>query len=238
MIHDVAAAVEHVRRGGLLAYPTETLYGLGADARSEAALGRLRRWKGSDATQPVSLLVADAESLDALDIVRTAASDALIARFWPGPVTLILATRGAFAAGVANAAGAIGVRCSPHPVAHALARALAAANVGPLTATSLNRHGAPAAATRAQAMAMCDDAPDAPRLFAPRSLAPRSSAAETEPSGLASTLVDASSDTVRVLREGAVAAADVYAAIGHSPRAASARDGAAAGSEPEKERIV
>ncbi len=213
VLRTIGEAVAHVRRGGLLAYPTETLYGLGADARSEEALGRLARWKGRGAAQPVSVLVADAAALDAHGIVRSATGDALAARFWPGPLTLILATRSRFAPGVVSAEGTVGVRCSAHPAAQALARSLAAAGTGPLTATSLNRHGEPPAATRVAAAALCGDTIDQPWLC---SLAALADAAG--PSGVPSTVVDASGAIVRVLREGAIATADVLAAIGHSSR--------------------
>jgi L-threonylcarbamoyladenylate synthase len=158
-------AVEQLRGGGLVAFPTETVWGLGADARSEAALAGLRRFKGRAADAPISILVAGVDALDALGFEPPPAARALVRRFWPGPLTLVLPCKGGFAQGVARADGAVGVRCSSHPAAAALARRLAEAGVGPLTATSLNRSGAPAARNRDEARRICGDAHDAPRLL-------------------------------------------------------------------------
>lgn len=158
----LAAAVARVRAGGLVAFPTETVWGLGADARSDAALERLRRWKGRAAEHPMAVLVAGPDALGPFGFALDGAARRLAAAFWPGPLTLVVpAPAGAFAAGVARADGAVGLRCSPHPAAAALAAALARAGVGPLTATSLNRHGERPAGTRTEAAALCRGA-DAP----------------------------------------------------------------------------
>lgn len=154
-----------IRSGGLLAYPTETLWGLGADARSEAAVERLRRWKGRPDGQPLSVLVDGVDALEALDIETTPALRALAAKFWPGPLTLVVVGRGGFARGVARADGAIGLRCSSHPLASSLARRLRGAGVGPITATSLNRHGAEPARSRAEAEVLCGPGDDVPQLI-------------------------------------------------------------------------
>jgi len=152
----LAAAVERVRRGGLLAYPTETLYGLGADARSAAALERLRAWKGRGEAQPISILATGVGGLEALGLRPGLGARRLLEALWPGPLTAVLPCTGGFAPGVARAEdGAVGVRCSPHPVAAGLARALEEAGAGPVTATSLNRHGEPPSARREQALGLC-----------------------------------------------------------------------------------
>jgi L-threonylcarbamoyladenylate synthase len=158
-------AARWVRDGGLLAYPTETVWGLGADAGSEEALQRLRGWKGRSEHAPVSILIEDAHMLEALGFEANAAARRLISEFWPGPLTLVLPCRRRFASGVARGDGAVGVRCSLHPLAAALARRLASEGVGPITSTSLNPSGAPAVSTRREAVACCDDAPAAPRLI-------------------------------------------------------------------------
>ena len=158
-------AVARIAAGGLLAFPTETLWGLGADARSKAAVAKLRSWKQRGDDQPLSVLVTGADALPALGIDPARLARELANAFWPGPLTLVLPCRGRFAKGVARADGALGVRCSPHPVAGVLARALHAAGIGPITATSLNRHGDPPARTRAEAAHACADGDDAPLLF-------------------------------------------------------------------------
>lgn len=197
-------AVRRLRAGGLVAYPTETLWGLGADARSDAALGRLRAWKRRDDGQPISILVERAGALEGLGIELGAAARVLAEAFWPGPLTLVLAARGGFARGIASASGAIGVRCSPHPAARALAERLAEEGVGPITSTSLNRSGEPPARTRAQARALCEGE-DGPWLF--------DEAGAPEPGGLASTVVDATGAAARLLRVGAVGADALRAAL-------------------------
>jgi len=227
----LAAAVAHVRAGGLLAFPTETVWGLGADARSEAALARLRRWKGRSEGQPVSVLVASAESAHALGLPLPGAARRLAAAFWPGPLTIVVpAPPGRFATGVARADGAVGLRCSSHPRTAALVAALERAGGGPLTATSLNRHGEPPVRTRSEALALCRG-DDAPRCFeledAAREDAARDNAARTDAARDASAHENAAhEDAARdaAARKGAAgeAAAGSHRAGGHLERVASA----------------
>lgn len=158
-------AVARIRDGGLLAYPTETVWGLGADARLDAAVERLRAWKGRPTAAPISILVEGFGALEGLGLEADPAARELAAKFWPGPLTLVLPGRGGFARGVARADGAVGVRCSSHPLAAALARRLRAAGVGPVTATSLNRSGEAPVATREQAERLCGGAPEVPLLI-------------------------------------------------------------------------
>jgi L-threonylcarbamoyladenylate synthase len=158
-------AARWVREGGLLAYPTETVWGLGADAGSEDAVQRLRDWKGRSEGSPISILVEDAHMLEVLGLEASAAARRLISAFWPGPLTLVLPCRRRFASGVARDDGAVGVRCSLHPLAAALARRLAREGVGPITSTSLNPSGEPAVRTRREAAACCDGASSAPRML-------------------------------------------------------------------------
>jgi tRNA threonylcarbamoyl adenosine modification protein (Sua5/YciO/YrdC/YwlC family) len=203
-------AVERIGRGELVAYPTETLYGLGADATSASAVARLRAWKGRGDDRPFAILVAGPDALAALGVRLSPAARRLAEALWPGPVTLVLPCAGALPEGVARADGALGLRCSPHPVAAALARRLAARGVGPITATSLNPSGAPPAATREQALRECAR-PGGPWLL--------DVAGAPEPAGAPSTVVDATGDAPRVLREGAVSRARIAALCGAELRA-------------------
>jgi len=161
----LAAAVERIRGGGLVAYPTETVWGLGADATSEAAVRALRRWKGREAAKPLALLVGDPAELAGLGVTVSRAAQALIETCWPGPVTLVFPCARRFAAGITRADGALGVRCSPHPAARELARRLSDAGLAPVTATSLNRSGEPPARTRAEAEILCAGGLDAPLIL-------------------------------------------------------------------------
>ena len=201
----LAAAVDHLRAGGLLAYPTETVWGLGADAGSAEAVAALRRWKGRDDDQPLSILVPDLAAAEALGFRASGAARALAARFWPGPLTLVLpAPAGRFAAGVAGADGSVGLRCSPEPLAQALASAVQRAGAGPVTATSLNRSGEPPARSLADARALCEAHPG-PRIVGPGG-AGRGSCATP------STVVVCTGPGWKLLREGAIPVSALHAA--------------------------
>jgi L-threonylcarbamoyladenylate synthase len=180
---------------GLLAYPTETVWGLGAAAASARAVERLRAWKGRRDAQPIAVLVPDLAALEALGAELSEAARALAADYWPGPLTLVLRCRGRFAAGIAGRDGAVGFRCSSHPAARGLARAAFARGLGALTATSLNRSGQPPARTRAEAAALCRG-DGAPQLL---------EGAWPEAGGAApSSVVDLSGAAPQVVREGAI----------------------------------
>lgn len=161
----IGEAVAWIRDGGLLAYPTETVWGLGVDAGRNDALEQLCRWKGREEDAPVSLLVDAVEALEPLGIELSSAARLLSDRFWPGPLTLVLSSRARFARGVAREDGAVGVRCSSHPLATSLARRLRAAGVGPITATSLNASGAEPASNREEAARLCSGGSAAPHLI-------------------------------------------------------------------------
>ena len=199
MIPDpLGEAARWLRSGGLLAYPTETVWGLGADATSETAVARLLRWKRREASEPLAILIELAGDLAALGFEPGPATRRLAGLFWPGPLTLVLPSRGRFARGVARADGAVGVRCSAHPLAGALARRLRRERVGPITATSLNRSGAPPARTRAEAEPLCGPDPEQPRLLDVKGAEAGGDAA--------STVVDLSGERPAVLRWGAIPA--------------------------------
>jgi L-threonylcarbamoyladenylate synthase len=193
------AAVARLAAGGLVAYPTETVWGLGARAESAPAVERLRAWKGREAERPIALLVPDLRAAAAVGAELSPPARRLAAAYWPGPLTLVLRCRARLAPGIAGPGGAVGFRCSPHPAAGALARAAFARGLGPLTATSLNRSGEPPARTRGEAAALCAAGGDAPELLA----GPWPDAGGAPPSSV----VDLSGDAPAVLREGAIAAA-------------------------------
>lgn len=196
-------AVAALEDGELVAFPTETVWGLGADARRDAAVERLCDWKGRERDAPLSILVADRDDLVALDFELGPAAARVADAFWPGPLTLVLRCRRRFAAGVARADGAVGVRCSSHPLAAALARRLRAERVGPITATSLNRSGEAPARSRAEARTLCGRESES---GSPRLLDVDGAEAGGED---ASTVIDLTKAPPAVLRWGAVAAADL-----------------------------
>lgn len=197
----IGDAVKWVCEGGLIAYPTETVWGIAADATSDAAIERLRRWKGRGVDAPVSILVAGIADLEVLGFEAGESVQKLAGAFWPGPLTLVIPCRRAFARGVAREDGAVGVRCSAHPLAGAFARRCEAEGVGPLTATSLNRTGAPPALTRAEVLAVIGGDPEGPQLI-------QIDGAEAG-GDVESTVVDVSIAPPRVLRWGSLRAEDL-----------------------------
>lgn len=141
-------AVDALKCGEVIVFPTETFYGLGADAFNEAAVGRVILLKGRNPENPIPIIVADKEMLMEVvtDIPPTA--QRLMDRFWPGPLTLILPAKKNVPAPLQNRDGGVGVRISSHPFATRLARELAR----PLTATSANPSGKEPARTIGEAI--------------------------------------------------------------------------------------
>lgn len=136
MTVDVEEGARILEQGGVVAYPTETVYGLGADATLEAPIRRLLGLKGRDPDRGISILVTglDACLRWAPDLPSVARR--LAERFWPGPLTLVVPVPAATLAAVASRKG-VGFRCSAHPTAASLARAFGR----PIACTSCNRSG-------------------------------------------------------------------------------------------------
>jgi L-threonylcarbamoyladenylate synthase len=135
--HDIAHAAELLREGKLVAFPTETVYGLGADARSPEAIERIYALKGRPSNHPVIVHVADPEDMRiwARDIPVTAW--ALADAFWPGPLTLILPRADRVPLAVTGGQDSVAVRIPSHPVARHLLKAFGSA----IAAPSANRYG-------------------------------------------------------------------------------------------------
>jgi L-threonylcarbamoyladenylate synthase len=132
-----------IREGLVVSFPTETLYGLAADALSPRALERLLALKRRDRSQPIPLLVADRQMLSRVVARIPAAAEPLMRRHWPGPLTLVLPALDGLPGPLLGPAGGVGVRISSDPVAAALVREAGR----PLTATSANISQGMAAAT-------------------------------------------------------------------------------------------
>jgi L-threonylcarbamoyladenylate synthase len=133
----IAQAVKILKEGGVIAYPTETFYGLGVDATNEKAIERLFAVKGRDFKNPIPIVVDQVRGLDRIVTEIPDLGRELIERFWPGPLTLIFGAAPALPAQLTAGTGKIGIRISSHPVARLLAQQLG----GPLTSTSANRSG-------------------------------------------------------------------------------------------------
>jgi L-threonylcarbamoyladenylate synthase len=143
----LSAAIAALKRGEVIVFPTETLYGLGADARNPAAVDRVCELKGRDSSSPISVLIACRDMLGTIVSNVPALAEELIAHYWPGPLTLVLPARKALPRPLLNSAGAIGVRISSDPTATELVNAFG----NPLTATSANPSGKTPARTIEQA---------------------------------------------------------------------------------------
>ena len=137
----VSAAAQALRAGELVGLPTETVYGLGADAASDAAVAKIFAAKGRPSDHPLIVHVADASDVDHFAREVPAFAQKLMQAFWPGPLTLILPRRPEVGAAAAGGQGSIGLRCPAHPVAHALLLAARALGVHGVAAPSANQFG-------------------------------------------------------------------------------------------------
>ena len=152
--HDegVAAAVLALRRGELAVLPTDTVYGIAADAFSPAAVARLLDAKGRGRDLPVPVLVGSPRTLDGLAETVSPVARALVERFWPGPLTLVVRAAPSLAWDLGETRGTVAVRMPLHPTALAVL-----AETGPLAVSSANRSGQPPAADAADAQEQLGD---------------------------------------------------------------------------------
>jgi len=197
----LARPLAALRGGAAIVYPTETFYGLGVRALDADAVAALAALKGRDADKPIAVLVRDVAMLDAIVTRVPAPARRLIERFWPGPLTLVLPARPELAPQLTAGSGAIGVRVSSHPVAHALVDALGE----PLTTTSANPGGAPPAVDVATA-----------RGYFGEGVAAYVDGG-TLAGGSGSTVLLVADDAARVIRRGAVPLDALAAALGSVP---------------------
>ncbi len=136
---EIDRAAERIRAGGLVVYPTETVYGLGADALDPAAIERVFEAKGRSRSKPISLAVSDLDSVDEY-ARRSATERAFCEQFLPGPVTVLLERREPVPDVLVSGRDRVGIRLPDHEIALELLE-----RAGPLTATSANRSGRPSA---------------------------------------------------------------------------------------------
>lgn len=137
----VTAAAQALRAGELVGLPTETVYGLGADAASDAAVAKIFAAKGRPADHPLIVHVADASGVEHFARAVPDFARQLMQAFWPGPLTLILPRRPEVGAAAAGGQDSIGLRCPAHPLAHALLLAARALGVHGVAAPSANKFG-------------------------------------------------------------------------------------------------
>ena len=142
----IEAAVAAIRRGGLVVIPTDTVYGIAADAFSPSAVGALLEAKGRTRDMPTPVLVPALRTLDGLVDVVPAHARALAEAFWPGPLTLVVVHAATLAWDLGETKGTVAVRMPLDPVALAVLE-----QTGPLAVSSANRTGLPPAADAAEA---------------------------------------------------------------------------------------
>ena len=142
--HDDAAvsdAADRLAAGELVAFPTETVYGLGARADDDAAVARIFELKGRPIGHPLIVHVADREDAALFAAAMSPLADRLVEAFWPGPVTVIVRRKAGFAVAAAAGQATIALRCPAHAIAHALLVAARDRGVPGVAAPSANRFG-------------------------------------------------------------------------------------------------
>ncbi len=144
---NISSAIAALQSGNVIVFPTETVYGLGADALNREAVEKVFQLKGRNPENPIPMIVADQTMLTALIDKIPPIAQKLIDRFWPGPLTLVLQARPDTPKQLLNIRGGVGVRISSQRIATQLSRELGR----PLTATSANPSGKQAASTIEQA---------------------------------------------------------------------------------------
>jgi L-threonylcarbamoyladenylate synthase len=184
-----------IRRGGVVAIPTETYYGLGVDPFDEKAVARLLSVKEREPGKPILVLIGSLDQLESCVTEVPPAASVLIEAFWPGPLTLVFPVRPALPTNLSAGTGMVGMRLSScRPLTDLLQR------IGPLTGTSANRTGHPPART---AEAVQEHLHHAVDLIVD---------AGPTPGGLPSTVVEVQT-TLRIIRAGAIAPAALDAAL-------------------------
>jgi len=189
----VRRAVDVMRDGGVIAFPTETFYGLGVDPSQDAALHRLFEVKGRDYRNPIPLIISDRTVLTELASDIPDAAVRLMDRFWPGPLTLVFRALPSVSSVITAGLGTVGVRHAGSLLARLLAEGLS----GVITATSANSSGFRPCTTGVMARHHLEGKIDLVL------------DGGTVPGGLPSTVVDVTKDIPAVIRVGVIPAEDI-----------------------------
>jgi L-threonylcarbamoyladenylate synthase len=191
----IQQAVSVLRQGGLVAFPTDTVYGVGALVSEVQAIAQLYVVKGRGSEKAIPILLSNPAELDQVAAEVNEAAQRLAARFWPGPLTLVLPKQ-AFLPEELSAQPTVGVRMPDHPVALALMRL-----TGPLAVTSANISGAASTVTAQEVL---------------EQLGGRISLildGGRTPGGISSTVVDCTSGEPRILRAGPISPQEILKAL-------------------------
>jgi L-threonylcarbamoyladenylate synthase len=212
-VNEIDRAVRSLRAGGLVAFPTETVYGLGADATNAAAVAKIFAAKGRPATNPLIVHVADEAAARRYASIWPDRASRLAQRFWPGPLTLVLPRRAEIAESVAAGGATVGLRVPDHPLALQLLRAFN----GPVAAPSANRSNRVSPTTAAHVRDEVGDAVGMILDGGPCRV------------GIESTVLDLSGPEPTILRPGGVSRAAIEAVIGPVRERGESRGREAAG---------
>jgi L-threonylcarbamoyladenylate synthase len=184
----IKKAAQMVLQGGIIAFPTETFYGLAADVLNEAALKKIFQVKKREEGKPLLLLIADKSWLNGLVQNISPLAERLMNRFWPGPLTLVFNASAQLSPLLTADTGKIGIRLSPHPVTQALVQAVGRA----ITGTSANLSGQPGTLTAREVHQSMGESLDAVL-----------DGGKTA-GGPGSTVLDVSHPSPRIIREGMI----------------------------------
>lgn len=195
----IDAAVHALSRGEIVVLPTDTVYGVGADAFQPDAVARVLAAKGRGPQMPPPVLIPDIRTVEGLARDVSAPARALMEAFWPGPLTVIVNAQPSLMWDLGETHGTVALRVPDHAAARALLT-----RTGPLAVTSANLTGAPAATTIEGAQS---------QLGASVSVYLDSG---DSPLGLASTIVDATGDLLSVVRDGGVSREQLVGVVGES----------------------
>lgn len=194
----VAEAIAAVRRGDLVVIPTDTVYGIGADAFTPSAVNALLAAKGRGRDMPVPVLVGTVRAANALVESLGAYGQELIDSFWPGPLTLIFRANRSLSWDLGDTKGTVAVRMPLHPVALDVLK-----ETGPMAVSSANRSGAPPATTIDEAEEQLGDAVEVYLDAGP--------CTDATPS----TILDLTSAVPRILRKGAIPREKLREVVGY-----------------------
>jgi tRNA threonylcarbamoyl adenosine modification protein (Sua5/YciO/YrdC/YwlC family) len=186
----IETAIESISAGELVVLPTDTVYGLGADAFLDYAVADLLRVKGRGRSMPVPVLVGSWATIDGLVSTVDSRTRELVEAFWPGGLTLVVRHAPSLSWDLGDTDGTVALRMPLHPVAIELLE-----RTGPMAVSSANRSGQPPARTAAEAR---DQLGDDVAVYLEDGPAPGAAG------GVASTIVDVTGDVPRVLRVGAI----------------------------------
>jgi L-threonylcarbamoyladenylate synthase len=191
----LARALEVLKAGGLVAFPTDTVYGVGALAFDGKAIESIYAAKDRPADKAIPVLIGDREDMEKVAVDIPESGRRLASRFWPGPLTILVAKRADLPAAV-SATSTVGLRVPDHEVARGLLRA-----AGPMAVTSANISGAQSPVTAEQVFEQL------------RGRIPLIIDGGRTPGGVPSTLVDCTAPELQVLRKGPIGLDELLAAL-------------------------